>query len=104
MSLFGISLESSGDFSMRCQCLISNLVRRCVGRCSEYVVVKVRRSTPACGLLAWVFLSVKECNSSNALIYGLLIVCILIFFHIFDMLLFVCLECSFIQVCLEVSE
>ena len=30
-------------------------VRWCVGRCGEYVVVKVRRSPPACGLLARVF-------------------------------------------------
>ena len=41
MGLFGKSLESSGDFSMRCQCLTSSLVRRCVGRCGEYVVVKL---------------------------------------------------------------
>ena len=44
MGLFGKSLESSGDFSMRCQCLVSNLLRRYVGKCSEYVVVKVRPS------------------------------------------------------------
>ena len=55
VGLFGKSLESSGDFSMRCQCLTSNLLRRCVGKCGEYVVVKVRRSSPACGLLARVF-------------------------------------------------
>ena len=36
----GSELESSGDFSMRCQCLTINLLRRCVGRCGEYVVVK----------------------------------------------------------------
>ena len=55
VGLFGKSLESSGDFSMRCQRLTSNLMRRCVGKCGEYVVVKVRRSSPACGLLASVF-------------------------------------------------
>ena len=38
VALFGKSLESSGDFSMRWQCLTSSLVRRCVGRCGEYVV------------------------------------------------------------------
>ena len=38
---FGKSLESSKDFLMRCQCLTSNLLRWCVGKCSEYVVVKV---------------------------------------------------------------
>ena len=54
VGLFWKSLESSGDFS-RCQCLTSNLLRRCVGKCGEYVVVKVRRSSPACGLLARVF-------------------------------------------------
>ena len=41
-SYSGKSLESSGDFSIRCQCLTSNLLRRCVGKCGEYVVVKVR--------------------------------------------------------------
>ena len=41
MGLFGKSLESSEDFSMRCQCLTSNLLRRCVGKRSECVVVKV---------------------------------------------------------------
>ena len=44
MGLFGKSLESNGDFSMRYQCLTSNLLRRYVGKCGEYVVVKVRRS------------------------------------------------------------
>ena len=63
-------------------------MRRCVGRCGEYVVVKVRQSPPACGLLARVFLSVRECNPSDALVYGLLSVSS--FFHSFDMLLFVC--------------
>ena len=33
MGLFGKSLESNGDFSMRCQCLTSNLLRRYVGKC-----------------------------------------------------------------------
>ena len=42
MGLFGKSLESSEDFSIRCQCsLTSNLLRQCVGKCDEYVVVKV---------------------------------------------------------------
>ena len=41
MGLFGKSHQSSGDFLMRCQCLTSNLLRRCVGKCGEYVVVKV---------------------------------------------------------------
>ena len=44
MGLFGKSLESNGDFPMRCQCLTSNFLRRYVGKCSEYVVVKVRCS------------------------------------------------------------
>ena len=35
VGLFGKSLESSGDFSMRCQCLTSNLLRRCVGKCGS---------------------------------------------------------------------
>ena len=62
VGLFGKSLESSGDFLMRCQCLASNLVRWCVGRCGEYVVVNVRRSPLACGLLARVF-----CLSGNVI-------------------------------------
>ena len=41
VGLFGKSLESSGDSSMRCQCLTSNLLRQCVGKCGEFVVVKV---------------------------------------------------------------
>ena len=49
------SLESSGDFSMRCQCLTSNHLRRCVGKCGEYVVVKVRHSPALWGLFASVF-------------------------------------------------
>ena len=55
MGLFGKSLESSRDFSIRCQCLTSNLVRWCVGWCGEYAVVKVRQFPPACSLLARVF-------------------------------------------------
>ena len=35
---------------MRCQCLVSNLLRRYVGKCGEYVVVKVRRSPASCFL------------------------------------------------------
>ena len=62
-------------------------MRRCVGRCGEYVVVKVRRSPPAYGLLGRVFLSVREGNPFYALVYSLLSVSS--FFHIFDMLLFV---------------
>ena len=41
VGVFEKSLESSEDFSMRCQCLTSNLLRQCVGKCGEYVVVKV---------------------------------------------------------------
>ena len=52
MGLFGKSLESNGDFSMRCQCLTSNLLRRYVGKCGEYVVVKVRHSPALWGLSA----------------------------------------------------
>ena len=40
---------------MRCQCLTSNLWRRCVGKCGEYVVVKVRRSPALWGLFVSVF-------------------------------------------------
>ena len=52
MGPFGKSLESNGDFSMRCQCLTSNLLRRYVGKCGQYVVVKVRRSPALWGLFA----------------------------------------------------
>ena len=55
VGLFGKNLESSRDFSMRCQCLTSNLLRRCVGKCCEYVVVKVRCSPALWGLFASVF-------------------------------------------------
>ena len=56
VGLFGKSLESSGDFSMRYQCLTSDLLRRCVGKCGEYVVVvKVRRSPALWGLFASIF-------------------------------------------------
>ena len=55
MGLFGKSLENNGDFSMRCQCLTSNLLRWYVGKCGEYVVVKVRRSPALWGLFASVF-------------------------------------------------
>ena len=87
VGLFGKSLESSGDFSMRCQCLTSNLVRWCVSRCGKYVVVKVRRSPPACGLLVRVF-----CLSGNVipLMLSSMVSCLYpLFFNIFDMLLFV---------------
>ena len=40
---------------MRCQCLVSNLLRRYAGKCGEYVVVKVRRSLASCVLFASVF-------------------------------------------------
>ena len=40
---------------MRCQCLVSNLLRRYVGKCGEYVVVKVRRSPASCVLFVSVF-------------------------------------------------
>ena len=45
---------------MRCQCLVSNLLRRYVGKCGEYVVVKVRRSHASCVLFVSVF-----CLSGN---------------------------------------
>ena len=45
---------------MRCQCLVSNLLRRYVGKCGEYVVVKVRRSPASCVLFVSVF-----CLSGN---------------------------------------
>ena len=54
VGLFGKSLESSEDFS-RCQCLVSSLLRRYVGKCGEYVVVKVRRSPVSCVLFVNVF-------------------------------------------------
>ena len=44
VGLFGKSLESSGDFSMRCQCLTSSFLRLYVGKCSVYVVVNLERS------------------------------------------------------------
>ena len=56
VGLFWKSLESSGDFSMRCQCLTSNLRRRCVGKCGEYVVVTVR------GLFASIFCLLGCCK------------------------------------------
>ena len=40
---------------MRCQCLVSNLLRQYAGKCGEYVVVKVRRSLASCVLFASVF-------------------------------------------------
>ena len=52
---------------MRCQCLTSYLLRWCVG---EHVVVKVRRSLALLGLFTSFFLSVREFNPSNALVYG----------------------------------
>ena len=58
--LFGKSLESSGDFSMRCQCLMSSFLRWYVGMCGVYVVAKVRRSFEPHGLLASVL-----CLSEN---------------------------------------
>ena len=38
VGLFGKSLESSRDFSMRCQFLTSSFLRPYVGKCSVYVV------------------------------------------------------------------
>ena len=60
---FVSSLESSGDFSMRCQYLTSNLQRGCVGKCGRSFI--------------------RVCSE---------------LFHIFDMLLFVRLERSFVRV------
>ena len=40
---------------MRCQCLASNLPRWYVGKCGEYVVVKVRRSPASCVLFVSIF-------------------------------------------------
>ena len=94
IGLFGKSLESSEDFSMRCQCLVSNLLRRHVGKCGEYIVVKVRCSSASCVLFVKVFLSITKFNSSNASFYGLLSVSS--FLHVFDMLLFLHLERSFV--------
>ena len=62
VGLFGKSLERSRGFLDEVAGLRSNLVRRCVGRCGEYVVMKVRQSIPACGLLARVF-----CLSENVI-------------------------------------
>ena len=45
---------------MRCHCLVSNILRRYVGKCGEYVVVEVRRSPAACVLFVSVFLSIRE--------------------------------------------
>ena len=52
VGLFGKSLESNGDFSMRYQCLTSSLLRWYAGNCGEYVVVKVRHSPALWGLFA----------------------------------------------------
>ena len=60
VGLFRKSLESSGDFLMRCQCLVSNLLRRHGSKCGEYVVVKVRRSPASCVLFVSSF-----CLSQN---------------------------------------
>ena len=38
VNLFGKSIESSRDFSMRCQFLTSSFLRQYVGKCSVYVV------------------------------------------------------------------
>ena len=45
---------------MRCQGLASSLLKRYVSKCSEYVVVKVRRSPASCVLFVSVF-----CPSRN---------------------------------------
>ena len=60
VGMFGKSLESSGDFSMRCQCLTSNFLRWCAGKCGEYVVVKVMQACSYCWILVgliWVLIS-----------------------------------------------
>ena len=87
------AVESSEDFSMRCQCLVSGLLRQYVGKCGEYVVVKVRHSPASC-FVCQRFFSITEFNPSNASFYGLLSVSS--FLHVFDMLLFVHLERSFV--------
>ena len=59
-----------------------------VGVHGKYVVVKVRRSPPACSLLARVF-----CLSGNVIplmLSSMVSSLDPLFFHIFDMLLFVC--------------
>ena len=81
VGLFGNSLESTGDFSMRCQCLVSNLLRWCVGKCGEYIAVKVRRSSALCGLFDSNFACLGF-NPTNALVYDLMSVSP--FLHIFD--------------------
>ena len=78
---------------MRCQCLVSNLLRRYVGKCGEYVVVKVRRSPASCVLFVSAF-CLSEFDPSNASVYDLLSVSS--FLHVFNMLLFVHLERSFV--------
>ena len=78
---------------MRCQCLVSNFLRRYVGKCGEYVVVKVRHYLHHVFCLS-VFLSIREFDPSNASVYDLLSVSS--FLHVFNMLLFVHLERSFI--------
>ena len=52
--------------------MTSNLLRRCVGKRGEYVVVKIRRSPALWGLFTSVFFSVREINPFNALVYDLL--------------------------------
>ena len=73
--------------------MFSSLLRRYVGKCGKYVVVKVRCSPPSCVLFVSVF-CLSQFNPSNASCYGLLSVSS--FLHVFDMLLFVHLECSFV--------
>ena len=93
VGLFGKSLESSEDFS-RCQCLVSNLLRRYVGKCGEYVVVKVRRSPASCVLFVSIF-----CLSRNLIplmLFSMVSCLYPSFLHVFDILLFVHLECSFV--------
>ena len=55
VGLFGKSLESSGDFSMRHQCFDKQSSEAVVGKCGEYVVVKVRRSPALWGLFTGIF-------------------------------------------------
>ena len=65
---------------MRCQCLTSNLRRRCVGKCGEYVVVKVRRSPTL-----WVFFASSFCLSEKLISLMLLsmVSCLYPLFFIF---------------------
>ena len=72
---------------MRCQCLSSNLQRRCVGKYDEYVVKSgVHLQRVVCLL----------CLSEILIAVLLLSMVFCLYPHIFDMLLFMHLECSFV--------